>query len=78
MWATVVVLGSIALIVLLLGILLHIYVVLYYIPHAVRIFQEKPLFIIPTGQPLDDAEAVSFPTGAPWPHENGSGYQARA
>jgi pimeloyl-ACP methyl ester carboxylesterase len=38
-------------------------VVLYYIPHAVRIFQEKPLFIIPTGQPLDDAEAVSFPTG---------------
>jgi pimeloyl-ACP methyl ester carboxylesterase len=28
----------------------------------VRIFQEKPLFIIPRGQPLDTAETVRFPT----------------
>lgn len=29
-------------------------------PHIVRIFQEKPLFIIPRGQPIEDAEEVSF------------------
>ena len=28
----------------------------------VRIFQEKPLFIIPRGQPVADAEDVAFPT----------------
>lgn len=29
---------------------------------VVRIFQEKPLFIIPRGKPTDDAEHVTFPT----------------
>jgi pimeloyl-ACP methyl ester carboxylesterase len=61
--AVVYVLGSIALVILLLAVLLHIYVVLSYIPHAVRIFQDKPLFIPPAGNPVDYAEAVSFPTG---------------
>lgn len=61
--AAVIVLCSILLFLLLLGVLLHIYVVLYYIPHAVRIFQEKPLFIVPAGQPVEYAEVVSFPTG---------------
>jgi len=31
-----------------------------YVPFLVRIFQEKPLFIIPRGQPTDDAEHVTL------------------
>jgi pimeloyl-ACP methyl ester carboxylesterase len=31
-----------------------------YVPFLVRIFQEKPLFIIPRGQPADDAEHVTL------------------
>jgi pimeloyl-ACP methyl ester carboxylesterase len=48
---------------LLLALLLHFWVIYNYLPHAVRIFQEKPLFITPYGQPVDDAEFVRFPTG---------------
>jgi dipeptidyl aminopeptidase/acylaminoacyl peptidase len=33
-----------------------------YLHHVVRIFQEKPLFIVPRGQPLGGAERVCFPT----------------
>ena len=33
-----------------------------YMGCVVRIFQEKPLFIIPRGKPTDDAEHVTFPT----------------
>jgi alpha-beta hydrolase superfamily lysophospholipase len=40
----------------------HIYVRWKYQPLMVRIFQEKPLFIIPRGQPQLDAEDVSFAT----------------
>jgi pimeloyl-ACP methyl ester carboxylesterase len=29
--------------------------------YLVRIFKEKPLFIVPKGQPVDDADEVSFP-----------------
>ncbi|MFO0929088.1 MAG: hypothetical protein U0736_19045 [Gemmataceae bacterium] len=41
-------------------------VFVYYIPKVVRIFQERPLFIVPRGQPLPDAEEVRLsppPTG---------------
>jgi pimeloyl-ACP methyl ester carboxylesterase len=31
-------------------------------PHIIRIFQEKPLFIIPRGQPVEDVEEVNFST----------------
>lgn len=37
-------------------------VFVYYIPKVARIFQERPLFIVPRGQPLPDAEEVRFPT----------------
>jgi len=48
---------------LVLGLaLLHVYIRVRYMHHLVRIFQEKPLFIIPRGQPLPDAEEVRFPT----------------
>jgi fermentation-respiration switch protein FrsA (DUF1100 family) len=41
---------------------LHIYLRVKYVPVVKRIFQEKPLFVIPRGQPLNDAEVVRFPT----------------
>lgn len=61
-----IVLGWIALALVLvfisLCLALHFYVICNYLPHAIRIFEEKPLFIIPYGQPVECAEAVSFPT----------------
>src|SRR5262245_15357078 len=33
-----------------------------YLHHLVRIFQEKPLFVVPRGQPVGGAVDVSFPT----------------
>src|SRR5262249_4956216 len=39
-----------------------IYVVRRFQDNLVRIFQEKPLFIIPRGQPVSDAEDVHFRT----------------
>jgi dipeptidyl aminopeptidase/acylaminoacyl peptidase len=33
-----------------------------YVPLIVRIFQEKPLFIVPRGQPIETAEPIDFPT----------------
>ena len=41
---------------------LHYYLRWRYLHIVVRIFQEKPLFVIPRGQPLPDAEDVSFPS----------------
>jgi fermentation-respiration switch protein FrsA (DUF1100 family) len=41
---------------------LHVYLHRKYVPVVSRIFQEKPLFVIPRGQPLPDAEVVDFPT----------------
>jgi pimeloyl-ACP methyl ester carboxylesterase len=42
--------------------LLYFYLIWHYLHHLVRIFEEKPLFIIPRGQPLPGAEDVRFPT----------------
>ena len=41
---------------------LHIYIRVRYLHFLIRIFQEKPLFVIPRGQPLPEAEEVRFPT----------------
>jgi uncharacterized protein len=41
---------------------LYLYLRWKYIPFLVRIFQEKPLFVVPKGQPTDNAEPVSFPS----------------
>ncbi|MFN4259475.1 MAG: alpha/beta hydrolase [Gemmataceae bacterium] len=43
-------------------ILLHYVMRWKYLHHVVRIFQEKPLFIIPIGQPIPDAEDVRLTT----------------
>jgi fermentation-respiration switch protein FrsA (DUF1100 family) len=41
---------------------LHYYLRWNYLHHVVRIFQEKPLFVIPRGKPVEGAEDVRFPT----------------
>jgi dipeptidyl aminopeptidase/acylaminoacyl peptidase len=43
-------------------VLLHVYIRVRYLHFLIRIFQEKPLFIIPRGQRLPGAEQVRFPT----------------
>src|SRR5262249_52071040 len=40
----------------------HLRVVQLYVPLLTRIFQEKPLFIVPRGQAGDDSERVAFQT----------------
>jgi pimeloyl-ACP methyl ester carboxylesterase len=40
---------------------LYFYLLHYFLQYLVRIFKEKPLFIIPRGQPVEDAEEVRFP-----------------
>lgn len=42
--------------------MLLVWVFFRYVGIIVRIFQEKPIFIIPRGEPLPDAEDVTFPT----------------
>jgi fermentation-respiration switch protein FrsA (DUF1100 family) len=61
-WLGIVVMCSVPLLLLLGAGLLHVIVLRRYIPRVLRIFQEKPLFIIPRGQPLEGAEEVRFST----------------
>lgn len=57
---TVVAVPSIAIGLLLAA--LYLYFRWKYLGYLVRIFQEKPLFIVPRGQPVDEAEHVTFPS----------------
>lgn len=41
---------------------LHLYIMIRYFPVVPRIFQEKPLFILPFGQPVTGAEEVTLTT----------------
>jgi pimeloyl-ACP methyl ester carboxylesterase len=41
---------------------LYIFLCRKYVPLIARIFQERPLFIVPRGQPIEGAEDVRFPT----------------
>jgi pimeloyl-ACP methyl ester carboxylesterase len=60
LWISLAVILSLALIAALLLLLLYIHLVRRYLDYLVRIFQEKPLFIVPRGQPIDGAEEVRF------------------
>lgn len=42
--------------------LFHRYIFRKYMPHLYRIFQEKPLFIVPFGNPIAEAEDVTLAT----------------
>jgi fermentation-respiration switch protein FrsA (DUF1100 family) len=50
------------LLVALFLVLLYVHLRLFYLQYVVRIFQEKPLFIVPRGRRMADAEEVTFPT----------------
>src|SRR5947208_15310685 len=50
------------LVMLALLVWLHIYLRINYLHNLDRIFLEKPLFIIPRGQPDPTAEDIAFPT----------------
>jgi pimeloyl-ACP methyl ester carboxylesterase len=58
LWVSLAVLGTVAVV---LG-ALHLNTVHRYMPVVVRIFQEKPLFILPFGQPVAGAEDVTLTT----------------
>ena len=40
---------------------LFLYIRWKYLRFLVRIFQERPLFVVPRGQPIDGAEEVTVP-----------------
>jgi pimeloyl-ACP methyl ester carboxylesterase len=54
---------SMPVLVFLVLVFLYFYVRIRYLHFLIRIFQEKPLFVIPRGQPRPDAEEVRFPSG---------------
>lgn len=55
-------LGIIALLLALWPLAVHLHILRKYIPVVERIFQEKPLFILPFGKPVPDAEEVALAT----------------
>jgi alpha-beta hydrolase superfamily lysophospholipase len=58
LWIGLAILGTLA-----AGLMaVHLDIVRRYLPIVVRIFQEKPLFILPFGQPVADAEDVTVTT----------------
>jgi pimeloyl-ACP methyl ester carboxylesterase len=61
-WLGVALLSSMPVLLLLAMVFLHVYIRVRYLHFLIRIFQEKPLFIIPRGQPLSEAEEVRFAT----------------
>lgn len=60
LYVAVSVVSAAALLPLLAAIGLHCHVIHKYMNALIRIFTEKPLFIIPRGQPVADAEEVTF------------------
>lgn len=61
-WLGLAIFCSTPLIVALILVFEHYYHRWKYLHMMVRIFQEKPLFVVPRGQPIPNAEDVSFPT----------------
>lgn len=59
-WLGVALLCSMPVLVLVALVFLHVYIRVRYLHFLIRIFQEKPFFVIPRGQPLPDAENVRF------------------
>lgn len=59
-WWLLLVPAALTALLVLLAVGLHVYYRVKMIDQVVRIFEEKPLFIIPRGDPVADAEEVSF------------------
>jgi alpha-beta hydrolase superfamily lysophospholipase len=62
LWTVLGIVAGLLLLLALGALLLHRHIMRKYLGHLVRIFQERPLFVIPRGQPAPDAEDVSFRT----------------
>jgi len=60
LWLALGIVVGLALTVVLVGVWLFQYMCRRYLDFVVRVFEEKPLFIIPAGSPRDDAEDVHF------------------
>ncbi len=61
-WVGLALLWSVPLLVACWLIAAHYYLRIRYLHLMVRIFQERPLFVIPRGAPIPEAEDVRFPT----------------
>jgi uncharacterized protein len=61
-WLGLAILGSLPVLVSAGMAVKHVHLRWKYLHLMVRIFQEKPLFVLPRGQPLAEAEDVRFPT----------------
>ena len=55
-------LGILATLIVAAPLCLHLYVVVRYLSVVIRIFQEKPIFIMPFGKPVPDAEDITLTT----------------
>lgn len=62
LWTGVGLLFAVPLGILVMLVVLYFYLRIRYFHYILRIFQEKPLFIVPRGQPIPGAEDVTFPT----------------
>jgi pimeloyl-ACP methyl ester carboxylesterase len=60
-WVGIIV-GGLILTAVVGALLLHLQIMRNYLWAVLRIFQEKPLFIVPRGQPVADAEEIRFPS----------------
>ncbi|HEV3258935.1 MAG TPA: alpha/beta hydrolase [Gemmataceae bacterium] len=63
MWIGLIVLVGLPVALVVLGLLFILHIYVRYIENLARIFEEKPLFIIPRGEPVPGGEEVRFPTG---------------
>src|SRR5438067_1039304 len=62
LWLGLAVLASAPVLLALALVLLYFHLCRKYLHFVIRIFHEKPLFIIPRGQLIEDAEEVRFTT----------------
>ncbi len=62
LWIILAGVGGTALVLGLFVLVLFFYLSRKYLQYVVRIFQEKPLFIVPRGEPVEGAEEVRFRT----------------
>jgi dienelactone hydrolase len=61
-WLGLLILLSMPVTITLYLVYLYIHLCRTYLHHVVQIFQVKPLFVVPTGQPVPEAEDLRFPT----------------
>jgi uncharacterized protein len=62
LWLGLGITGVPALLLVLALVLLYFHLLYRYLDFLVRVFQEKPLFVVPRGQPVANAEDVRFPS----------------